>query len=116
MSGEARRKALHAATGVAAPWVLLVGEPAATLALAAGVPLELVQRVTGHRTAEVVMKHYFRPGREDFRAAIFRAMPKMLADGGQRSVKEEMRRIIEGMTARTWRRDRERLAELLGAI
>ncbi|HOY58443.1 MAG TPA: hypothetical protein PK640_09965 [Verrucomicrobiota bacterium] len=38
-----------------------------TLALAAGVPLELVQRVTGHRTAEVVMKHYFRPGREDFR-------------------------------------------------
>jgi integrase len=34
-----------------------------TLALAAGVPLELVQRVTGHRTVEVVMKHYFRPGR-----------------------------------------------------
>ncbi len=55
-----------------------------TLALAAGVPLELVQRVTGHRTAEVVMKHYFRPGREDFRAAIFKAMPKMLSDGGQR--------------------------------
>ena len=34
-----------------------------TLALAAGVPLELVQRVTGHRTVEVVMKHYFRQGR-----------------------------------------------------
>jgi integrase len=51
-----------------------------TLALAAGVPLELVQRVTGHRTVEVVMKHYFRPGREDFRQAIMRAMPKMLAD------------------------------------
>ncbi len=72
-----------------------------TLALAAGVPLELVQRVTGHRTAEVVMKHYFRPGREDFRAAIFRAMPKMLADGGQRSVKDEMRFVLEG-----WRRRR----------
>ena len=51
-----------------------------TRALAAGVPLELVQRVTGHRTVEVVMKHYFRPGREDFRAAILKAMPKMLAD------------------------------------
>jgi hypothetical protein len=49
-----------------------------TLALAAGIPIELVQRVTGHRTVEVVMKHYFRPGREDFRAAILRAMPKML--------------------------------------
>ena len=29
-----------------------------TLALTAGVPLELVQRVTGRRTAEVVMKHF----------------------------------------------------------
>ena len=53
-----------------------------TLALPAGVPFELVQRVTGHRTAQAVMKHDFRPGREDFRAAIFKAMPKMLADGG----------------------------------
>jgi len=59
-----------------------------TLALAAGVPLELVQRVTGHRTVEVVMKHSFRPGREDFRAAIFKAMPKMLADGRQKSVED----------------------------
>ncbi len=84
-----------------------------TLALAAGVPLELVQRVTGHRTVEVVMKHYFRPGREDFRAAILKAMPKMLGEGGQQSVKEEMRGIIEGMTARTWKRDRARLLELL---
>ena len=87
-----------------------------TLALAAGVPLELVQRVTGHRTVEVVMKHYFRPGREDFRQAIMKAMPKMLADGGQRSVKEEMLAILDGMTARTWKRDRERLLKLLGHI
>jgi hypothetical protein len=84
-----------------------------TLALAAGVPLELVQRVTGHRTAEVVMKHYFRPGREDFRAAIFKAMPKMLADGGQRSAKEEMREIIHRVTPRTWKSDKARLLALL---
>ena len=78
-----------------------------TLALAAGVPLELVQRVTGHRTVEVVMKHYFRPGREDFRAAILKAMPKMLADGGaQRSVKDQVLAILKGMTSETWRRDR----------
>ena len=32
-----------------------------TLALAAGVPLELVQRVTGHKTVEVVTTHYFHP-------------------------------------------------------
>lgn len=60
------------------------------------------------------MKHYFRPGREDFRAAIFKAMPKMLADGGaQRSAKEEMRSVLKGMTAKTCNRDRERLITLL---
>jgi hypothetical protein len=38
-----------------------------TLALTAGVPMELVQRVTGHRTAQIVQKHYFQPRAEDFR-------------------------------------------------
>ena len=87
-----------------------------TLALAAGVPLELVQRVTGHRTVEVVMKHYFRPGREDFRQVLLTAMPKMLAEGGQRSVKEEMRQIIKEMTARTLTRDRTRLLEMVTTL
>jgi integrase len=53
-----------------------------TLALAAGVPMELVTRVTGHQTVDVVLKHYFRPGREDFRRAIESAMPKLLMEGG----------------------------------
>ena len=85
-----------------------------TVALAAGVPLELVQRVTGHRTVEVVMKHYFRPGREDFRAAILKAMPKMLADGrAQTSVKDQVLAILEGMTSETWGRDRTEAMRLL---
>ncbi|MCP5516646.1 MAG: tyrosine-type recombinase/integrase [Verrucomicrobiales bacterium] len=85
-----------------------------TLALAAGVPLELVQRVTGHRTVAVVLKHYFRPGREDFRQAILAAMPKMLGEGSRKSAIEEAREILQGMTAKTWRRDREQLLRLLG--
>ena len=56
-----------------------------TLALSAGVPLELVQRVTGHTTTNVVLKHYFKPGREDFRKSIEDAMPKMLVSGGQKT-------------------------------
>lgn len=52
-----------------------------TLALTAGVPLELVQRVTGHKTTDVVLKHYFRPGQEDFRLALEGAMPKLLTTG-----------------------------------
>ena len=52
-----------------------------TIALAAGVPMELVTRVTGHKTVDVVLKHYFRPGREEFRRAIEGAMPQMLTNG-----------------------------------
>ena len=49
-----------------------------TLALTAGVPVELVRRVTGHATVEVVLKHYFRPDREQFRSALIGAMPQVL--------------------------------------
>jgi len=88
-----------------------------TLALASGVPLELVQRVTGHRTVEIVMKHYFRPGREDFRQVILKAMPKMLADGGgPSSITEQVVAALEGMSAKTWRRDKARLLDLISAL
>lgn len=56
-----------------------------TLALSAGVPMELVRRVTGHATVDVVLKHYFRPGREQFKAALLGAMPEVLTGRGQKS-------------------------------
>jgi integrase len=52
-----------------------------TLALTAGVPLELVQKVNGHETTDSVLKHYFQPGREDFRQTLQSAMPKLLTNG-----------------------------------
>ena len=78
--------------------------------------MELVQRVTGHRTVEVVLKHYFRPGREDFRKAISSAMPKLLMNGEHPSPKDEMRRIIEGMTAGSLPNDRKQLLQLLKSM
>ena len=50
-----------------------------TLALSNGVPIEVVQMVTGHETMEIVLKHYLRPGPEQFQAIIHRAMPELLA-------------------------------------
>jgi len=85
-----------------------------TLALTAGVPLELVQKVTGHKTTDIVLKHYFQPGREAFRQALQAAMPKLLTNG-QKSPKDEMREIVERMTAKTWKRDKARLLELVKA-
>ena len=64
-----------------------------TLALTAGVPLELVQKVTGHKTTDIVLKHYFQPGREDFRQTLQSAMPRLLTNG-HKTPKEEMRELI----------------------
>ena len=57
-----------------------------TMALTAGVPMELVRRVTGHSTVDVVLKHYFRPGRDAFKTALETAMPHMLTGGGQKKI------------------------------
>jgi hypothetical protein len=86
-----------------------------TLALTAGVPLELVQKVTGHKTTDIVLKHYFQPGREAFRQALNAAMPKLLTNGNHvgdgsaaqaKSPKEQIRDIAETATRRrgsgTW--------------
>ena len=63
------------------------------------------------------MKHYFRPGREDFRTAILRAMPKMLADGPRpASLKEQMMAILDNMTAKTWKADSQRLRKLVATL
>ena len=65
-----------------------------TIALTGGVPLELVQKVTGHKTTDIVLKHYFQPGREDFRMALQSAMPNLLTNG-HKTAKEEMRSLID---------------------
>jgi hypothetical protein len=103
-----------------------------TLALTAGVPLELVQKVTGHKTTDIVLKHYFQPGREAFRSALNAAMPKLLMSGSEpvaapmaigpakkaESVKSEkqdkkIRAILERSTAKTWKQDQARMLKLL---
>ncbi len=86
-----------------------------TLALTAGVPLELVQKVTGHKTTDIVLKHYFQPGQEAFRQALQSAMPKLLTNG-QKSPKDEMREILKRMTVKTWKKDKARMKELMAAL
>jgi integrase len=83
-----------------------------TLALSAGLPMELVRRVSGHTTADVVLKHYFRPGREQFRDAMQQAMPRLMMNG-EKSRDEQLLEILQGMTVKTWRRDRDKGVTLL---
>lgn len=88
-----------------------------TVALTAGVPLEIVQRVTGHRTTDIVLKHYFQPGKEDFRRTLAGKLPSLLGDHTQRASDEfsltELRAKLTAMEDSTWRHIRD---ELLGRL
>ena len=86
-----------------------------TLALTAGLPMELVRRVTGHTTVDVVLKNYFRPGRDEFKRAFQAAMPKLLTNG-QKTPKELALEIIDGATAKTWRQALKQVRELIASI
>jgi hypothetical protein len=68
-----------------------------TMALTAGVPMELVRRVTGHSTVNIVLKHYFRPGREDFRNALESALPKSMTGSTEKkkSPAERLQELVE---------------------
>jgi len=80
-----------------------------TLALTAGVPLEIVQKVTGHRTAGIVMKHYFQPGREEFRRTLMGKLPSVIGGGPDKAPLDSsrMRKLLVAMTPDNWREVRD---------
>lgn len=82
-----------------------------TLALTAGVPLEIVRKVTGHRTAGIVMKHYFQPGREEFRRTLTNKLPLILGGGGGPKTLDhpELVMHLKAMKTKTWKRIRDEL-------
>ncbi len=89
-----------------------------TLALSAGVPMELVRRVTGHAKVEVVLKHYFRPDREHFRAALTDALPEVLTGDKatqQSNPADEMGVLLEKVKAGTASKTDRKRFRLLAA-
>jgi hypothetical protein len=74
-----------------------------TLALSAGVPMELVRRVTGHTTVDIVLRHYFRPDREHFKAVLGRTLPDVLTGEKSERMKasEELAALVEKLVAGT---------------
>ncbi len=76
--GRARRASVADWHSLRTTWV--------TLALAAGVPVELCRLVTGHQTVDVVMRHYFKPQGEHLRAVLGDKLPPVLTDGMPRQI------------------------------
>lgn len=83
-----------------------------TLALSAGVPMELVRRVTGHASADIVLKHYFRPGREQFKTALQSAMPDFMLSDSTNKIERALG-ILSSSSASTWEKDRKLVMALL---
>ncbi len=71
-----------------------------TLMLTAGLPMELVQAVTGHKTVEIVLKHYFKPKRANLRAQVKKMMPALLppARHARGDDKENVKDLLAGAT------------------
>jgi hypothetical protein len=65
-----------------------------TLALISGIPIDIIKRVTGHKTVEVVVKHYFRPQREELRKVLRASMPKLLTSGMQLSTTDQVNELL----------------------
>lgn len=87
-----------------------------TLALTAGVPLEIVQRVTGHQTTDIVLKHYFQPGREAFRATLQNAMPRLLAQPQGKTLQEEIVEAVNKLKGKITKKDTESLLALAAKV
>ena len=106
--GRARRASILDWHALRVTWV--------TLALAAGVPMEVARLVTGHKTVEVVLKHYFKPGREHLRTVLGDKLPDVLTGGKPAALPEhegdhvaEIAAQFKGLN----KADRARLAKML---
>jgi hypothetical protein len=90
------------------------------LALSAGVPVELVRRVTGHATVDIVLENYFRPDREQFKSALNLALPDVLT--GDKPVQvpspeKELQELTAKLANKTATEvDRVRFRELAAAV
>jgi integrase len=86
----------------------------ATLALSAGIPVETVKLVTGHATANTVLKFYHNPNREHLRAVLGDKLPGVLTGNGE--TPRQIGAGVAGLAAQLKTlspADRARLAELL---
>jgi integrase len=82
-----------------------------TLALVAGIPMEVVRRVTGHADVEVVRTHYFVPHADEIRRDITSKFPKLLVGNQtvQLHIGVSVREQLTAMNAINWQEIRDRL-------
>lgn len=83
-----------------------------TIALCSGIPFELVKKVTGHATADVVMEHYFKPQRAQLKQAIETSMPNLLT-AGKLSLAERAAEQLRSADSNNWEEQIAKALEIL---
>lgn len=87
-----------------------------TLALMAGIPIPLIQRVTGQRSVDVILKHYFHPQDEQLRSVFAERLPA-LPQGAKRTesqpVHERLLALLESMDEQSWQTKRDQALALI---
>ena len=81
--------------------------------------MELVRRVTGHTTVDIVLRHYFRPGRDTFKAALVGALPAVLTGDKPKRLKpaDELTALAGKVAAGSATdEDKARLRKLAAAV
>jgi integrase len=87
-----------------------------TLALMAGIPIPLIQRVTGQRSVDVILKHYFHPQDEQLRSVFAEKLPALLL-GTERTESQpvpiRLLTLLESMDEQSWQTKREQALALV---
>lgn len=52
-----------------------------TFALMNGIPIEVIKKITGNQTVEIVLNNYFQPGIQEMRNLVRSKMPGLITDG-----------------------------------
>jgi integrase len=88
-----------------------------TLALMRGLPIDLVRKITGHQTTDVVTKHYFRPEREQLRVAMQKALPGLLTSSAKPfTPAERAAEVLRSVSSKNWRKQVDKALKILEQI
>lgn len=92
-----------------------------TIALSNGVPIEIVKKITGNQSVDIVLDNYFQPGIKEMRSLIQAKLPGVITDGGDTihprieaaPERHQLWQLVETMDGKNWRERRVELLRIL---
>lgn len=84
-----------------------------TLALDAGIPIEMLQKIVGNKAVEIVMQNYYKPSREVVRERFGDKMPREIT--GVATPEKSVLEMLQSMTSETWEATRDLLVKRISS-